>query len=162
MKPEDFHTVYLGLGANLGQKEQTLAHAIEEIGEQVGHVDARSALYYSEPWGFRSEHQFVNAVVRVITTLSPLQLLNVTQRIERLLGKRGRHNTLKDRATANAGSPLAPGQRVQYQDRPIDIDILLYDDIKVETAELTIPHPLMHERPFVMEPLQEIMKRKSL
>jgi 2-amino-4-hydroxy-6-hydroxymethyldihydropteridine diphosphokinase len=159
LNPHDFHTVYLGLGANLGQKEQTLAHAIEEIGEQVGFVDARSALYYSEPWGFHSEHQFVNAVVRVITTLSPLQLLNATQRIERLLGKRGRHHSLKGK---EGGSPApSPGQRPQYQDRPIDIDILLYDDIKVETAELTIPHPLMHERPFVMEPLQEIMKRKS-
>jgi 2-amino-4-hydroxy-6-hydroxymethyldihydropteridine diphosphokinase len=154
---EDFHTVYLGLGANLGQKEQTLAHAIEEIGEQVGIVDARSALYYSEPWGFRSEHQFVNAVVRVFTTLSPFQLLNVTQRIERLLGKRGRHHSLKVPSDTSSSS----GQRPQYHDRPIDIDILLYDDIKVETAELTIPHPLMHERPFVMEPLKEIMKRKN-
>lgn len=160
MNPEDFHTVYLGLGANLGQKEQTLAHAIEEIGEQVGHVDARSALYYSEPWGFRSEHQFVNAVVRVITTLSPLQLLNVTQRIERLLGKRARHNTLRGKETDTPNAEPASVQRPQYQDRPIDIDILLYDDIKVETAELTIPHPLMNERPFVMEPLNEIMKRK--
>jgi 2-amino-4-hydroxy-6-hydroxymethyldihydropteridine diphosphokinase len=154
--------VYLGLGANLGQKEQTLAHAIEEIGELVGHVDARSALYYSEPWGFHSEHQFVNAVVRVITTLSPLQLLNVTQRIERLLGKRARHNSMKNREASSPASSTGTVQSSQYHDRPIDIDILLYDDIKVETSELTIPHPLMHERPFVMEPLREIMKRKTL
>ena len=159
MKSEDFHTVYLSLGANLGQKEQTLAHAIEEIGEQIGRVDAKSALYYSEPWGFQSEHQFVNAVVRVITTMSPLQLLNVTQRIERFLGKRAMHSS---RFKERNNHPTNASSQTQYHDRPIDIDILLYDDIKVETAELTIPHPLMQKRPFVMEPLQEIMNREKL
>lgn len=139
------HTVYLGLGANLGNREATIGCAIEMIGEQVGTVEARSALYYSEPWGFQSENGFANAVVRVATMLSPMQLLEATQAIERQLGKDGNHATERHN-----------GQH-EYHDRPIDIDILLYDDLTIDTPRLTIPHPLMRQRPFVMEPLREVM-----
>ena len=146
MKIESRHKAYLGLGSNLGDKEENIRRAIVTIGEQIGDVTRQSALYRSEPWGFSSDNAFVNAVILVETTLSPHQLLRATQRIERLLGKQRQHAT--ERTTG--GSPCL------YHDRPIDIDILLYDDLHISTPSLTIPHPLMHQRDFVMVPLREI------
>ena len=150
------HTVYLGLGSNLGDREAAIRRAIEMIGEQIGTVEAQSALYYSEPWGFESEHGFVNAVVRISTTFAPHRLLNATQRIERLLGKTVSHATKRQPLTPNS-SLLTPN----YFDRPIDIDILLYDDLTIDTPRLKVPHPLMQERPFVMEPLKQVLKEKE-
>ena len=143
------HTAYLGLGSNLVTREATIGQAIEMIGEQAGTVEAQSALYYSEPWGFESEHGFVNAVVRISTTLTPFKLLDATQHIERQLGKTARHAT--ERQNLNS---------ITYHDRPIDIDILLYDDLTIDTPRLKIPHPLIQERPFVMEPLKQILEEK--
>ena len=146
------HIAYLGLGSNLGDREETIRRAIELIGEQAGTVEAQSALYYSDPWGFESEHGFVNAVVRISTTLTPHKLLDVTQAIERQLGKTARHAT--ERKLITSSSSLLTSH---YHDRPIDIDILLYDDLTIDTPRLKIPHPLMHERPFVMEPLNSLL-----
>ena len=143
LKPKKHHLAYLGLGSNLGQKEENIARAITLIGEQIGIVERQSALYYSEPWGFQSQNTFVNAVVCVSTALPPRQLLLATQRIERLLGKNRQH------ATQRSGHDV-------YHDRPIDIDILLYDDLCIDTPQLKIPHPLMQERDFVMVPLREV------
>lgn len=153
MSGERSHIAYLGLGSNLGDREATIRRAIEMIGEQTGAVEAESALYYSEPWGFESENGFVNAVIRISTTLTPLQLLDVTQSIERQLGKTPHHATVRPNLNpqpSNLKSPI-------YKDRPIDIDILLYDDLTIDTPRLKIPHPLMHERPFVMEPLRQVL-----
>lgn len=140
------HTAFLGLGSNLGDREAAIAEATEKIGEQIGTVEARSALYYSEPWGFSSGHAFVNAVVRVSTALTPFQLLDATQAIERQMGKSARHATERAERT----HPV-------YHDRPIDIDILLFDDLTIDSPRLKIPHPLMHQRPFVTEPLKEVI-----
>lgn len=131
---------YLSLGTNLGDKRKNIAEAINNIGELVGDVVRQSALYETEPWGFRSDNRFVNAAVCVDTQLSPRRLLEVTQRIEREMGR-----TLK-----SAGG--------EYHDRIIDIDILLYGDLHIDEPDLKIPHPLMHERDFVMTPLNEIME----
>ena len=131
---------YLSLGTNLGDKRKNIAVAIKNIGELVGDVVRQSALYETEPWGFRSDNRFVNAAVCVDTQLSPRRLLEVTQRIEREMGR-----TLK-----SDGS--------EYHDRIIDIDILLYGDLHIDEPDLKIPHPLMHERDFVMTPLNEIME----
>ena len=147
MKPETLHTVYLGLGSNLGDREANISRAIALIAEQAGTVVRQSALFYSEPWGFESENAFVNAVVCIHTSLTPHRLLRTTQRIERQMGKDSRHATQR-----------TAGQADVYHDRPIDIDILLYDDITLHTPTLTIPHPHMNERPFVTVPLQEILK----
>ena len=135
------------------------------IGEQAGTVEARSAFYYSEPWGFESENGFVNAVVRITTTLTPFELLDTTQAIELQLGKTTDHATERTHPSPLTlhpspftphPSPFTLHASPKYHDRPIDIDVLLYDDITIETPRLTIPHPLMQQRPFVMEPLREV------
>lgn len=132
------HQVYLGLGTNLGDKEANLKAAIEEIRKRVGEIISLSAFYASEPWGFESENSFLNAVCCVMSVFSPMEILSITQQIERELGRK----------TKSVGGI--------YSDRMIDIDILLYDDLQIHTPELTIPHPLMWKRDFVMIPLREI------
>ena len=134
------HTVYLSLGTNLGDKDANLILAIKEIERRIGTICAQSAFIPTEPWGFVSENAFLNAAVRVLTSLSPVELLHETQRIEFDMGRTQKSSD------------------GQYHDRIIDIDILLYDDISITTPELTIPHPLMYERDFVLIPLKEIME----
>lgn len=136
------HRVYLGLGSNLGDREELLHRAIALIGERVGEVIRQSSFIETEPWGFKSENRFLNAVILCETILTPRQLLRTTQQIERDMGRRKAVNS----KSAN---------RV-YKDRPIDIDILLYDDVTIDEPDLKIPHPLMQERDFVMVPLREI------
>ena len=132
------HQVYLGLGTNLGDKEANLKAALEEIKKRVGEIASLSAFYASDPWGFESENSFLNAVCCVMSDLSPMEILSITQEIERELGRKTKSlNGI-------------------YSDRMIDIDILLYDDLQIQTPELTIPHPLMWERDFVIIPLSEI------
>lgn len=133
------HIVYFSLGANIGDRKLTILRAIDRIGELVGVVERRSALYETQPWGFTSSHSFLNAAVCCRTKLSPREVLVQTQLIEKELGR-----TIKS----------VDGQ---YQDRAIDIDILLYDDWQVDEDDLKIPHPLMYERDFVMIPLREIV-----
>ena len=145
------HQAYLGLGANLGDREATILKAYEEIERLIGAIVHRSAFFYSEPWGFESAHSFVNTVIMVETTLAPHALLRQTQRIERLMGKRAEH------ATERKDSPQGALEGPHYHDRPIDIDILLYDDLTIDTPTLKIPQPLMQEREFVMIPLKEIL-----
>ena len=128
----------LALGSNLGDKNRNLETALEKIAATVGTIAAVSSVYVSEPWGYESENSFLNQVVKVETQLSPFELLKTVQAIETQMGR-----TRKDSA--------------RYQDRIIDIDIILYDDVVYESDELTIPHPLYRERAFVWEPLNEIM-----
>ena len=138
------HKVYLGLGSNLGDKEAHIRKAITLIGERVGTVLRQSSLIETEPWGFESEHTFLNGVILVETTLTPRQTLKATQKIERDLGRK--------RKSTDSSSHQLPN----YSDRPIDIDILLYDDLTIDEPDLKIPHPLMEQRDFVMIPLKEI------
>ena len=133
------HIVYLSLGTNLGDKFRNLQDALDEIALRVGTIEAVSSFIETEPLGFESENTFLNAVCCVVTSLSPLELLDVTQQIERTLGRK--------RKTLIAGV---------YSDREIDVDILLYDDLQMDTPELTIPHPRMWQRSFVVEPLREL------
>ena len=150
------NSAYLSLGTNLGNREENLKKAIEKIEERVGHVKAQSAFLPTEPWGFESSHSFLNAAVCVETDLTPFELLKATQTIEREMGR-----TVK---SVSGG----------YADRIIDIDILLYytgdaaqpvcdkekdwgGSVRIESPELTIPHPLMHKRDFVLIPLKEIL-----
>ena len=144
------HRAFLGLGSNLGDREDTIRKAISLIGERVGLVIRQSSLVETEPWGFESDNKFLNGVVLCETTLTPRQLLKATQKIERELGKRRIHATRRSQlSTLNS-------QLSTFYDRPIDIDILLYDDLTIDEPDLKIPHPLMTERDFVMIPLKEI------
>ena len=137
------HQVYLGLGTNLGDKEANLKAAVEEINKRVGEVISLSACYVTEPWGFRSTNTFLNAVCLTDTAFSPYEVLQITQTIEKEMGR------------------LKKSVDGQYSDRLIDIDILMYDDLVINTPTLTLPHPLMHRRLFVMEPLVEIAPELS-
>ena len=130
--------VYLGLGSNLGDRKENLACAIRLIGERVGKVLRVSSFIETEPWGFESDNTFVNAVILCETTLTPRQVLRATQKIEREMGRK--------KKSTDGG----------YADRCIDIDILLYDNLRVDEPDLQIPHPLMLKRDFVMIPLREI------
>lgn len=130
--------VYLGLGTNLGHKEENIQIAIELIKEQIGQLIDLSALYTSKPWGFSSSNDFINAVAKVETSLSPENLLHQTQQIEMKIGR-------SDKSIDNS-----------YKDRLIDIDILLYDRAVIKSKELCIPHPYINEREFVLIPLLEL------
>ncbi len=131
-------TVYLGLGTNLGDKEANLRTAIYKLQERIGKQVSLSSFYETAPWGFESDHSFLNAAIGLETSLSPIEILHITQEIEKELGR--------TKKSLNGS----------YSDRLIDIDILLYDTLVLQTPELTIPHPLMTERDFVMKPLIEI------
>lgn len=130
--------VYLGLGTNLGNKEQNLRMAVQKIEERIGKIVSLSAFYVTAPWGFASDNSFLNAVACVEIPLRPLEVLKETQAIERELG----------RTSKSMGGV--------YSDRLIDIDLLLYGDTIMDEEGLILPHPLMTERRFVMEPLAEI------
>ena len=131
-------TVYFGLGTNIGNKKENLTRAIEALSLALGNYTALSPFMETEPWGFDSDNTFLNCVVAYETSIPPTQLLNTTESIERELG----------RTTKSTGGI--------YHDRVIDIDILLYGYEIIETPRLTIPHPLMHLRDFVLEPLASI------
>ena len=132
------HIAYLAYGSNLGDKENNITQAYRLTEQKVGRMVKHSTLMHSEPWGFESANAFVNSVAEVETTLSPHELLRATQQIEREMGR--------TRKSKNG----------EYHDRIIDIDILLYDDVSINDSDLVIPHPLMRERDFVMQPLKEI------
>lgn len=134
----DTHIIYIGLGSNLGNGARNLDLALARLRQDVGEVLYTSAYFESEPWGFESEHRFTNAVTVLRTTLDPISLLDVTQHIERQMGR-----THKRKAGEG------------YRDRIIDLDLLLYDDLHLETERLTLPHPHIADRDFVRIPLEE-------
>ena len=128
---------FLSLGTNLGNKQENLQISIRYIAEKIGKVVAQSSVMETVPWGFVSKNTFFNMVIEVETIFSPLEILKKTQKIEKLMGRIEKTNDV-------------------YQDRIIDIDIILYDDIILDTPELKLPHPLFPKRDFVLKPLCEI------
>ncbi|MGB9723302.1 MAG: 2-amino-4-hydroxy-6-hydroxymethyldihydropteridine diphosphokinase [Chloroflexia bacterium] len=126
--------VYLGLGSNLGDRLANLRQALTRLAE-VASIEAVSSVYETAPWGVRDQPRFLNAACRARTSLPPERLLEELQRIEQALGRRR-------------------GER--WGPRTIDLDILFYDGQVLDTPELTLPHPLLHERAFVLVPLAEI------
>ena len=139
------HSVLLLTGSNFRGKEQILQRAAECIAEQVGPIERASQICYSEAWGFTCEEEFANQAILVSTVLAADEVLMKTQAIERELGR--------DRE-AESEEKLLTGER--YASRVVDIDIIFYDDIVVESEKLTLPHPLMHEREFVLRPMLEV------
>jgi 2-amino-4-hydroxy-6-hydroxymethyldihydropteridine diphosphokinase len=132
--------IYLSLGTNLGNKEQNLRNAISAIEQNIGKILAQSSIYENEAVDFDG-NSFLNQVIKVETTLLPENLLQKTQEIEIKLGR-------TQKTDIKNGKPV-------YFNRSIDIDILLYDDLIIDTETLTVPHPKMFEREFVMKPLNE-------
>lgn len=132
------HTVYLSLGTNLGNKEENITEALQQIKKLIGSIVSQSAFYVTQPWGFNSENEFLNMAVAISSSFTPQQILEATQNIERSMGRT--EKSIDHR----------------YKDRLIDIDILLYDNLVYVDDKLTLPHPLMTERLFVMQPLCEI------
>ncbi len=127
-------TVYLALGANLGDREKNLRDALTQIAAFV-EIKRVSSIYETEPWGVRDQPWFLNLVCVGTTTLSPVDLLRRAKKIENEMGR---------------------AEGIRFGPRPIDIDILFYDDVIELSPALTIPHPRLHERAFVLVPLAEI------
>lgn len=140
--------LYLGLGSNLGNREEILRRAVKLLTERIGEKKSLSAFYETEAWGFTSSHPFLNAVLILSTNLSVEDVFYHTRVIERELGRK----------TKSEGGI--------YHDRSIDIDILMYGDMvseldfmlkgETDVAHLSLPHPLMCERRFVLVPLCEV------
>lgn len=129
---------FILLGTNMGDRESLLVSAIKHIGESCGDVVACSKIYETEPWGFKAENNFLNQVIKIETSLLPHELLKELLSIEAVLGR----------------------QRIEgvcgYQSRSMDLDILYYDDIIVDDADLILPHPRLHLRRFTLLPLCDI------
>ena len=140
--------VALLLGGNQGDVKRTLQTAQQLITSRGGAVLRCSHRYESEPWGFPAAQRFSNQALEVSTDLSPLEVLDACQGIERELG-RNRAAEAIEKASSGAA----------YSSRPIDIDIIFYGDEVIDDERLTVPHPLLAEREFVLQPLAEIMRR---
>ncbi|MDO5570197.1 MAG: 2-amino-4-hydroxy-6-hydroxymethyldihydropteridine diphosphokinase [Bacteroidales bacterium] len=128
---------YLSLGSNLGEREENITRALDMITKRIGNITCQSAFYYTEPWGFNSINGFVNICAVVNTNILPNEMLAITEKIEKELGRLTKSNGI-------------------YSDRIIDIDIIFAENLVVDNDNLKIPHPLMSQRLFVLEPLNEI------
>ena len=144
--------LYLGLGSNQGDRALNIEHAVSMLNVELKTpYKAISSLLETEPWGFESQEKFMNAVVLYELELPEgynpeaegLMILEICKDIERRMGRTGEPEYDEK------------GERI-YKDRPIDIDILLFGDNRIDCPELTVPHKLMYERDFVMIPLREI------
>ena len=130
-----FHTAYIALGSNLGDKEANLRRALELLIERGVEIVKTSTFISTEPYGVTDQPQFLNGVCEVRTSLEPLELLRTLLEIEQEMGRvRVRH----------------------WGERNIDLDLLLYEDVVMNTPELILPHPDMQNRDFVLLPLAEI------
>ena len=144
--------LYLSLGSNMGDRRQNMENALSLLNiELKTPYTAVSTMIETQPWGFEADQKFLNAVVHYVVDMPKgynpeaegLMLLEICKDIERRLGREGEPQYDSD------------GKRI-YTSRPIDIDILLFGDNKIDCPELTVPHKLMYERDFVMGPLNEI------
>jgi len=136
------HKVYLSLGSNVGNRENYLINAIDNI-SKIDNVslDNISSIYETDPVGYTAQDRFLNMAASINTSLDAEALLAELQRIERLMKRK---------------------REIRWGPRTIDIDMLLYDDLTFETPKLTIPHPRMFERAFVLVPLKEICSEREL
>ena len=131
-------TTYLSIGGNLGDRLSNLKRCVELIAESIGDIQTKSSVYETKAWGNENQPDFFNIAISVETALDPYQLLEQIHDIELKLGR----NRLQ-----------------HWGERTIDIDILFYDEMVIKTDKLTIPHPLIQERMFVLEPLNEIFPK---
>ncbi|MBI4690283.1 MAG: 2-amino-4-hydroxy-6-hydroxymethyldihydropteridine diphosphokinase [Nitrospirae bacterium] len=130
---------YIGIGSNIGSRKENCEKAIRLLGKSGVTIVKQSSMYETEPWGVKDQPKFINMAIEVETDKEPKELLNILKKIEKEVGRT---------------------ETVKWGPRVIDLDILLYDDLILKTPELEIPHPLMHERDFVLKPLSEIAPDK--
>ncbi len=142
--------VVLLLGGNIGDVGERLKECRAHIAANIGEIESLSVEMQSEAWGFSSSELFVNQAVRVITDLSPTELLLQTQRIEQQVGRN---------RTAEIEQKRVSGER--YASRVIDVDIISYDQEVINSDQLVIPHPRMQEREFVLKPMAEVAPQWS-
>ena len=138
--------VTLLTGSNAPEREQILRRAAVLLAERIGEVVAHSRIYSSQAWGFSAEEPFANQALCFETTLMPLEVLDVALEVEQMVGR--------DRAQ-EAAEREATGER--YASRVVDVDVIFCDDEIIREPRLCVPHPLLHEREFALEPLCEIM-----
>lgn len=129
------HTAFIGSGSNLGQREQQLRQALQWIREEIGEVVKESAIYQTSPWGGIDQPDYLNQVWQIRTELDPFQLMSALLKLE----KRARRERI-----------------MRWGARTLDLDLLFYDDYRIRTDFLTLPHPRMLDRNFVLVPLAEI------
>jgi 2-amino-4-hydroxy-6-hydroxymethyldihydropteridine diphosphokinase len=129
------HRVLIGIGSNLGEREENCSAAIELMEREGIHVLSRSSFYETEPWGVKDQPRFLNMALSASTDCAPRELLRRLKGIEQIMGRK---------------------EGIRWGPRIIDLDILLYDHIVLNEPALVIPHPRMHEREFVLKPLLEI------
>ena len=130
---------YIGIGSNLGNREENCQKAIALLIEKNIKITKRSSPYEIEPWGVKEQPRFINMAVEIETNLEPAELLKVIKEIENSMGRR---------------------EGIRWGPRVIDLDVLLYDDLILKTGELEIPHPAIKDREFVLKPLSEIAPDK--
>lgn len=133
-------------GSNAPEREQILERTAALLAERIGDVVIRSRIYTSEAWGFSAEEPFANQALRLKTTLSPLEVLDVALEVEQVVGR--------NRAQ-EAQEKQISGER--YASRVVDVDVMFCDDEIIREPRLCVPHPLLHEREFALQPLCEIM-----
>ena len=126
---------YIGIGSNLGNRHENCMHAVELLEKRGVTVKKRSSLYETEPWGVNDQPRFINMVVQIETTLEPNELLRLLKGIEKEIGRQ---------------------DSFRWGPRLIDLDILLFNTLVLNEENLHIPHPYLHEREFVLRPLNEI------
>jgi 2-amino-4-hydroxy-6-hydroxymethyldihydropteridine diphosphokinase len=128
--------VYISFGSNIGNRKENIKRALQLMGEHPNIKITRvSSLYETEPWGKKEQEWFLNGVVEILTSLPPKELLRVLQSIERRIGRKGEE---------------------RWSQRMIDLDIILFNNLVIENEGLKIPHPLFHNRNFVLVPLFEL------
>lgn len=129
------HICYLSLGSNLGKKQANLEGALEEIKKDIGEVLRISSIYETEAWGVISQDNYFNIIAEIKTPFLPLELISKILAVETRLGR------IRDK---------------KWESRIIDIDIIFYENYLITTDNLTIPHPFLEKRNFVLEPLNEL------
>jgi 2-amino-4-hydroxy-6-hydroxymethyldihydropteridine diphosphokinase len=134
---QSVNSVYLVLGGNLGNRKKNLEIALRMIGVEIGIIQRLSGIYETEPWGFKDTGNFMNQVIEITTDLQPPEVLEKIKKIETYFG-REMH------------------EHIKYEPRRMDIDILFYNSEIIQLPDLNIPHPYLHERNFVLVPLNEL------
>lgn len=129
------HQVYLLTGSNIGDRKKHLQHAIQQLNIVAGEVISTSSVYETAPWGVTDQDAYLNQAILLQTNLLPAELFSALKKIEENEGRTS---------------------QIKYAPRTLDIDILFYDDLILETEVLTIPHPRLHLRKFVLVPMNEI------